>query len=144
MFPPDTHTTTTTQRLARLGLGVFILAAGIAHLSYLKQEFHAQVPNWVPIDKDLVITLSGWVEVAFGTAIIFLPRMKVWTGLALALFFVAIFPGNISQYANSIDSLSLDTDSKRLARLFFQPILILWALWSSGALRLMRKSGAED
>jgi uncharacterized membrane protein len=120
-------------------LGLFMLSAGIAHLSYLKGEFHAQVPDWLPIDKDLVVVLSGWVEITLGAAILCLPRFKVWIGLALALFFVAIFPGNISQYVNSVDAFGLDTDSKRFARLFFQPVLIIWALWSSGALKELRK-----
>jgi len=117
-----------------------MLSAGIAHLTYLKGEFHAQVPNWLPLDKDLVIVLSGWVEISFGAALLFIPRCKVWIGILLALFFVAIFPGNISQYVNSIDAFGLNSDNKRLARLFFQPVLIIWALWSTGAFKRLRKT----
>ena len=137
MLPRDSQTTN-GQKIARLALGLFMLSAGIAHLSYLKGEFHAQVPDWVPLDKDLVVVLSGLVEIALGASMLFLRRFKVWIGVSLALFFVAIFPGNISQYVNGIDAFGLNTDGKRLARLFFQPLLILWALWSTGALRELR------
>ena len=137
MLPRDSQTTN-GQKIARLALGLFMLSAGIAHLSYLKGEFHAQVPDWVPLDKDLVVVLSGLVEIALGASMLFLRRFKVWIGVSLALFFIAIFPGNISQYVNGIDAFGLNTDGKRLARLFFQPLLILWALWSTGALRELR------
>ncbi|MBC2600316.1 DoxX family protein [Puniceicoccus vermicola] len=132
MLPPNTQTTT-SQTLARLALGLIMLSAGISHLTFLREAFHAQVPDWVPFSKDLVVILSGVVEIALGAAMLALPRLKVWTGIILALFFVAIFPGNLSQYLNGIDSFGLDTDQKRLARLFFQPVLVFWALWSTGA-----------
>jgi len=138
MLPPNTQTTI-QQKIARLALGLFMLSAGIAHLC-LKEAFHAQVPDWLPLGKDFVVVISGWVEIAFGTALLFLPHFKIWVGILLALFFVAIFPGNISQYANGIDAFGLNTDNKRLARLFFQPILIIWALWSTGALNERRKN----
>ena len=49
----------------------------------------------------------------------------------MAAFFVAIFPGNISQYVNGIDAFGLDTERARLVRLFFQPLLVAWALWAT-------------
>ncbi len=51
----------------------------------------------------------------------------------VAPFFVAIFPGNISQYVNGIEAFGLDSDTARLVRLFFQPLLVVWALWCTGA-----------
>jgi uncharacterized membrane protein len=53
-------------------------------------------------------------------------------GLIVAIFFILIFPGNINQYVNGVDAFGLDTDQKRLIRLFFQPLLVVWALWSTG------------
>jgi uncharacterized membrane protein len=58
----------------------------------------------------------------------------------VAAFFVAIFPGNISQYINQVDAFGLDSDRARLIRLFFQPVLVIWALWSTGAWRTLRSS----
>lgn len=114
--------------------------AGIGHLTFQRQEFVAQVPRWLPTDPafmDFVVVSSGIVEIAFGLTLIFLTKYKVKVGIALAIFYVLIFPGNISQYTNGIDALGLDTDLKRLIRLFFQPVLILWVLWSTGALNYL-------
>jgi uncharacterized membrane protein len=60
---------------------------------------------------------------------------RVQVGWVVAAFFVAIFPGNISQYLNGIDAFGLDSDTSRLVRLFFQPLLVVWALWCTGAWR---------
>lgn len=130
--------TTTTQNVARIVLGLFMLFAGVGHLTIQRAEFQAQVPNWVPMDKDIVVLLSGLVEVSLGLAMIFWTKQKVRIGMALALFYVLIFPGNIAQYVNGTDAFGLDTDQARFIRLFFQPVLIVWALWSTGALMKWR------
>ncbi len=121
----------------RILLGGFMTLAGIGHLTFQRQGFYAQVPGWLPDAPwftDFVVIASGAVEIALGLAMIFLTKHKVKVGIALAIFYVLIFPGNISQYTNEISAFGLDTDRKRLLRLFFQPVLILWALWSTGAL----------
>ncbi|GAA1114355.1 DoxX family membrane protein [Arthrobacter flavus] len=120
---------------ARIVLGVFLLFAGTAHLFFAREEFAAQVPSWMPLDTDFVVVASGIVEVVLGAALIFLPRWRVHIGWIVAAFFVAVFPGNIAQYVDGVDAFGLDTDSARLTRLFFQPLLVAWALWSTGAWR---------
>jgi len=124
---------TTTQKVFRILLGVMLLFTGTSHLTWAKQEFRAQVPHWVPLEYDVTVILSGMAELALGVALIFLGSRRLKVGLIAALFFIAIFPGNIAQYLNQIDAFGLDTDGKRLARLFMQPVLVAWALWSSGA-----------
>jgi uncharacterized membrane protein len=115
-------------------LGLFLVFAGIGHLSTLRQEFLAQVPAWLPVDGDLVVVISGIVEIILGVGLIVLAgRYRVIAGWATAAFFVLIFPGNISQYVNRIDAFGLNSDLSRFIRLFFQPILVIWALWSTGA-----------
>ncbi len=131
----DDNKTTTLQNLASILLGAFMVFAAIGHFTFLRQEFQAQVPDWLPIGKDLIVIISGVAEISLGLAMIFLTKHKVLVGQLLALFFIIIFPGNIAQYINEIDAFGLNTDGKRLARLFFQPVLILWALWSTGALK---------
>lgn len=129
--------TNLTQCIFRIILGVFMTFAGIGHLTFQREEFQAQVPRWLPSSEgfmDFVVLSSGIVEITLGLAMIFLIKHIVKVGWALAIFYVLIFPGNISQYTNGIDAFGLDTDQSRLIRLFFQPILILWALWSTGAL----------
>lgn len=128
--------TSTVQTIFRIILGAFMILAAIGHLTYQRQEFQAQVPEWIPVSKDLVVILSGIVEFALGFGMVFLSKHKAKFGIALAVFFILIFPGNIAQYINGTDAFGLDTDQKRLIRLFFQPLLMVWALWSTGALKV--------
>jgi uncharacterized membrane protein len=129
----DDYKTSSIQNILRIVLGLFMILAGIGHLTFLRVPFQAQVPDWVPLDKDLVVVLSGIVEITLGAAMVFLSSRKVVAGMALAAFYIAIFPGNISQYITHTSAFGLDTDTKRFIRLFFQPVLIAWALWSTGA-----------
>ena len=122
----------------RILLGTFLVFAGVNHLTIARLEFLAQVPPWVPLDGDLVVVLSGIAEIALGLGLLFLARQRVLVGLATAMFFVLIFPGNISQYVNRIDAFGLNTDQARFIRLFFQPLLVIWALWATGAWSALR------
>jgi uncharacterized membrane protein len=126
-------TLTKTQNIFRFILGTFMLGAGISHLTFLRGEFQAQVPEWVPVSKDLTVILSGIVEVLLGLSLIFLKKQRIKVGYVVAIFFVLIFPGNISQFVNGVDAFGLTTDVARGIRLLFQPVLILWALWCTGA-----------
>lgn len=121
--------------VSQVALGAFLLSAGVSHLTVSRLEFQAQVPTWLPLDPDFVVLSSGIVEILLGLALITLWRFRKRVGLVVALFFVAIFPGNINQFVNGIDAFGLNSDSARAVRLLFQPVLILWALWSTGALR---------
>ena len=127
-------TTNRKQKLARIGLGAMLVFAGISHLTWARKEFQAQVPPWVPIDKDLTVLLSGLAEIGLGLSLILVNKQKNAVGLAAATFFTLIFPGNIAQYVHHRDAFGLNTDSARFIRLFFQPALILWALWGGGIL----------
>lgn len=127
------------KTLARLLLGGFLAFAGLSHLTFARDDFQAQVPNSIPLDEDFVVVASGFVEIALGTALMALPRHRRVVGLIVAAFFVAVFPGNIAQYLNSADAFGLDTDRARFIRLFFQPVLILWALWSTDALKVLTR-----
>lgn len=122
----------------QLLLGAILIYAGISHLTTSRIEFQAQVPNWVPFSADFVVLASGVVEICLGIALASF-KYRRHVGLATAVFFVAIFPGNISQYVNGIDAFGLDTDQARLIRLFFQPLLVVWALWATQALPLRAK-----
>ncbi|MDM7991449.1 hypothetical protein [Arthrobacter sp. zg-Y877] len=127
------------RRWAAVGLGTFLAFAGTSHLTFARQEFQAQVPGWVPLDEDAVVLLSGVAEISLGASLILLRKRRVPVGLAAAAFFIAIFPGNISQYVTHTDAFGLDSDRARLVRLFFQPPLVLWALWSTGAWKALRE-----
>jgi len=135
--------TTLPRTIARWTLGGFLLLAGISHLSWNREAFLAQVPQWLPLDGDFVVVASGLVEILLGAALIALARRRVLVGWIVAAFFVAVFPGNISQFATGTDSFGLNSDLSRGIRLAFQPLLVLWALWSTGAWRDWRARRAR-
>jgi uncharacterized membrane protein len=133
----------TARTAARLLLGAAMVGAGVLHLTTQRQEFQAQVPDWFPVDDDLTVLGSGVAEIALGASFIALPTKRRLVGALLAAFFVVIFPGNIAQYVEGTDAFGLDTDRKRLVRLFFQPLLVLWALFGGGWLRRGRSGEAS-
>ena len=129
--------------IAQVLLGAFLLFAGIGHLTVAREAFQAQVPTWLPIDVDFVVVASGVVEILLGLSLLVLWRWRVPVGWVVAAFFVAVFPGNISQFTTGTDSFGLNDDLSRGIRLLFQPLLVLWALWSTGAWRAWRESRAR-
>lgn len=131
--------TSSAQDAARVALGLTLMFAGTSHLTFAREPFKAQVPPWVPLDVDTVVVQSGIVEISLGTALVFWTGRKTLVGRVAGAFFTCIFPGNIAQYTHRRDAFGLDTDAKRFARLFFQPVLVAWALWSTGALRRPRQ-----
>lgn len=128
------------QKAGRYLLAAIMLIAGIGHESFARKEFQAQVPNWVPMDKDLVVVLSGFVEIGFASALAVMNKQRILVGLTLAMFFVLVFPGNIAQYLNHRDAFGLNTDLARGIRLLFQPVFVIWALWATGALTAISRS----
>lgn len=126
--------------VAQAGLGAALAAAGTGHLTNLRREFRAQVPPWLPVDPDVVVVASGIVEIGLGAALLLLWRqpLRAWVGALTALFFIAIFPGNIAQFVEQRDAFGLDTDLKRGVRLLFQPALVAWALVATDALPTLR------
>ena len=121
------------QRIPQMVLGFALAYAGIGHLTTSRVEFRAQVPSVFAEYADFVVLASGVVEIVLGVGLIFVWKFRVQIGWVVAAFFVAVFWGNISQYVNGVDAFGLDTDTKRLVRLFFQPLLVAWALLSTGA-----------
>ena len=127
------------RQAARYLLGAALIYAGIGHFTFSRLAFQAQVPPWVPLDPDFVVLASGAVEIALGLGLIFISRYRKQIGWLTAAFFLAIFPGNISQYLTQTDAFGLNTDEARAIRLLFQPLLILWALWATDAWSKTRK-----
>jgi uncharacterized membrane protein len=133
--------TSLTQNIFRILLALFMVYAGFSHLTFNRIDFQAQVPDWVPLGKDLVVVLSGIVEITLGLILLLWKKQRTTIGWFLSIFFVLVFPGNIAQYLDGKDAFgALNSDTARLIRLFFQPVLIAWALWSSGAWQTWRNS----
>ena len=121
------------RNASQLLLGAALVYAGIGHLTTSRLEFQAQVPTLFKDYADFVVLASGAVEISLGAGLIVLWKYRVQIGWLVALFFIAIFWGNISQYINHTDAFGLNSDRARAIRLLFQPLLVIWALWSTGA-----------
>jgi uncharacterized membrane protein len=126
------------RNMGQVILGIALTYAGTTHLTSSRQEFQAQVPTWLPLDADFVVIASGIVEIILGLALLILWRYRSQVGVIVAIFFILIFLGNINQYVNGIDAFGLDTDQARLTRLFFQPLLVAWALWSTNSWQIIK------
>lgn len=127
------------RRLPQIVLGLALGYAGVGHLGANRVEFRAQVPSLLKEYADFVVLASGVVEIVLGAALVLAWRYRVVVGWIVAAFFVAIFWGNISQYLNGVDAFGLNSDRARLVRLFFQPVLVAWALLSTGAWRSLKR-----
>ncbi|BDB45031.1 MULTISPECIES: DoxX family protein [Mycobacterium] len=122
-----------SRNIARISLAGVLIFAGIGHLTFARTTFHAQVPRWLPLDTDFVVVASGVVEILLGAALLLLTRRRTFVGWAVAVFFVLVFPGNISQFVTHTNAFGLDSDLSRAIRLLFQPLLVVWALWCTQA-----------
>jgi len=134
------------QTISRLLLGLFMIIVGISHLTAQGEEFQLLIPAWLNtpyISANAIVIGSGVIEILLGIGILFFLKYSVRLGILLALFFILIFPSNWEQYTHDINAFGLDTDQKRLFRLFLQPLLILWALWSTRAWSYLFKNGAR-
>ncbi|SHN15265.1 DoxX family protein [Flavobacterium xinjiangense] len=125
--------TSLAQNISRFILGIFLTTAGISHLTWSRTEFLAQVPPWVPVNADLVVLLSGAVEISLGLSLILLFKYRTQMGWIVATFFILVFPGNIAQLVEHRNAFGLNSDLARWLRLPLQPLLIILVLWSTGA-----------
>lgn len=135
--------TSISQNILRVTLGLIMIYIGIAHLSFRRIEFQAQVPRWLTSDEsfvDMIVLISGYIEIIFGVLMVWGGKFKAKTGLVLGVFYVLVFPGNINQYIHELDGLRMYSNNERFLRLLFQPVLIFWALWSTNALKFFKKN----
>lgn len=130
------------KKVSQVLLGIALAYAGFKHLTSSRLEFQAQVPSLLQAQADFIVLASGVVEIALGVALMLAWRYRVQVGWVVGLFFVAVFWGNISQYLNGVDAFGLNSDRSRFVRLLFQPLLVMWALWSTGAWRSYRTRGS--
>ena len=126
------------RKIAQVVLGLGLTFTGTTHLGANRTEFRAQVPTVFKHYADFVVLASGVAEILLGLGLIIAWKYRAKIGWAVAIFFVAIFWGNISQFVNGVDAFGLNSDRARATRLLFQPLLVIWALWSTGAWQVWR------
>ena len=121
------------RRIPQSILGIALIFTGVSHLTKRRLEFQAQVTTQLQQWANEVVLASGFVEIVLGVGLLALWKYRVVIGWLTAIFFVAIFWGNISQFVNGVDAFGLDSGTARFVRLLFQPLLVAWALLSTGA-----------
>jgi uncharacterized membrane protein len=123
------------QGVARALLAALLVGAGLSHLARGRRGYRMVVPEWATrllrLDKDAIVVASGVVELLLGGALVVLPGERRRIGAAVAAFFVAVFPGNVHQWRTGRDAPLMRTDRARFVRLLLQPVLVVWALWST-------------
>ena len=124
---------TRAQKITRTLLGIFLIFTGIGHLTFMRTAFLAQVPNWLPMEADIVVLLSGVVEIILGASLLFVKKQRTLVGWIVALFLILVFPGNLAQLVNHNYAFGLNSELLLWLRLPFQPLLIILVLWSTGA-----------
>lgn len=126
------------KEAARWVLALALAAIGVTHFTQTR-GFRVVVPEWATratrLDKDAIVIASGAAEIALAAGLLALPKERRRVGWATAAFFVAVLPGNVHQWRTRRSTPGLDTDARRLGRLFLQPVLVLWALWATGTPR---------
>ena len=127
------------KRFPQAILGLMLIFTGVSHLTTRRLEFQAQVPNQLKEVANFVVLASGFAEILLGVGLLVLWRYRIAIGWVTAIFFVAIFWGNISQFVNGTDAFGLDIGAERFVRLLFQPLLVMWALLSTGAWSARKK-----
>jgi uncharacterized membrane protein len=121
------------RTVGRWALALVLAVAGVGHFTST-DAFTAQVPTWLPL-TEVIVYASGVVELVLAAALLLARRHRAAVGWIVAGFFVMVFPGNVSQLITQTDAFGLDTDLARAVRLLFQPLLVVWTLWSTGAWR---------
>lgn len=115
------------QRM-RLAMAVALLMAGTDHL-LTPERYLAMMPGYLPYPLQLVL-FTGVCELA-GAIGLLLPRLRRYAAIALAIYFVCVFPANIK---NALDGLQVEGLPAATwyywLRLPFQPLIILWALYA--------------
>ncbi len=114
----------------RWGMAAALLLFGTDHL-VKPARYLPMMPNVVPYPREIVL-FTGLCEIA-GAIGLLIPLLRWAAGLALAVYFVCVFPANIKNalQGQQIDGLP-EARWYYWARLPFQPLAIWWALFSAG------------
>ncbi|MET0862645.1 MAG: hypothetical protein ABW091_16655 [Microbacterium sp.] len=123
------------RAVGRSSLAALLAVAGASHLTWGRRGYRIVVPDWATkattLDKDAIVVASGVVEVMLAGALVVLPKERTVVGWLVAAFFVAVFPGNVHQWQTGRSAPLMRTDRARFIRLLLQPLLVVWAIWST-------------
>ena len=139
---PLTARTWTTRRRARFALAAGMVVAGVAHL-FAPTPFVQHLPPWVP-ERILIVYASGLVEIGLGLGLAFGGQFVPLAGVALALYLVAVFPGNLYVAVAGVDVDGQPGGIYPWFRLLLQPVFVMLAIWTAGADRQSVRDSIAD
>ena len=120
------------RRVLRYVLSAFMTAIGLLHFP-ADHIFVQIVPPFFPAAYALV-WISGLIEIALGIGLLF-ERTRRAAGFGLVALYVAVFPANIYMAIENVQLHGLPAwleqppSASLWARLPFQVVFVLWALW---------------
>lgn len=121
--------TRTSRNKAAVAMGLSFLFTGTWHFTS-PEIFDAMMPPYLPFPRNLIY-LSGFFEILGGIGII-LPRTRRLAGLCLALLLICVVPANIHVAMNNVHLPGTPQNPwYNWARVAFQMVFVVWALWSS-------------
>ena len=122
----------TLRNVMRWMMAGFYVSAGAFHLA-MPGKLVPIVPDWVPFPVQTVL-VTGVFEMAGGLALLS-ARMRRLAGVMLALYAVCVFPANIKHAIEGIELPPVPSSWwYHGPRLAMQPVLVWWALFSSGTI----------
>ncbi|WP_280771808.1 DoxX family protein [Salipaludibacillus daqingensis] len=117
------------RELAAYAMAVFLVFFGTSHF-FLQEELVAMVPDFLPYPV-FIVYLTGIIEIVLAAGLI-IPGTRRWSGILLAIYFVAVFPANVIKAMSDIEiGGTFNSPAMSWVRLLFQPIFIVWALYCS-------------
>ncbi|MCC5968672.1 MAG: hypothetical protein JJU15_01850 [Pararhodobacter sp.] len=114
----------------RHGLAIGLLVVGLDHL-VTPERYLAMIEGFLPAPQ-FIVALTGLCEIAGAIGLLF-PATRRIAGLALAAYFVAVFPANIANAIGGLNVAGLPQSPWYFwVRLAFQPLFVWWALVAGG------------
>ena len=113
----------------RIAMSVFFAAGFVLHL-LAADQLVAITPDWVPYPREVVL-ITGMIELA-GAVALLVPRLRHATGIALAIYVIAVWPANFKHaFAHIVTPPIPDSWWYHAPRLALQPVIAWWALFST-------------
>ncbi len=113
---------------ARIGMCAMLFFTAIGHFAFTK-GMTMMLPPMIPL-KTEIIYFTGLLEVFLGICLL-IPRLNIYTGWILIVFFILLLPANIYASLKHVDYQKATFDGNGLNYLWFRiPLQILFIAWT--------------
>jgi uncharacterized membrane protein len=117
------------RAVMRIVMAAFMLGGFVLHFR-ATDALVAITPDWVPFSRAVVLA-TGVLELIFAVVLL-VPRWRRLTGIAIALYVIAVWPANIKHAVEHIITPPIpDSWWYHGPRLALQPVIAWWALFAT-------------